>query len=502
VPVGCAFEFISPEAVLSRLSCRDGRLVLPDGMNYKVLVLPGKDRMTPELLEKIAKLVEAGATVVGMKPAKSLSLQNYPACDATVQTLAARLWADCDGKSVKEHRAGKGKVVAGKELDQVLAELGTPPDFEVVSKVTGFPLRYAHRRDGETEIYFIANSNGFPITAECAFRAQGKAPEIWHPDTGEQDRVAVWEERNGRTFLHLRLDDSGSIFVLFRPVRGASDPIATLLRNGSPQFPGDLRIDAGGKFRLLAFEPGTYELRSASGRKSHARIAELPDPLPISGNWEVSFPPNSGAPGRATFDRLISWTASKDPGIKYFSGTAVYRKTVIVPAFFQKPNRRLWLDLGNVQVIAEAKLNGKTVGIAWKPPFRLDISREVRTGTNLIEIAVVNCWVNRLIGDEQLPDDCAWKNPTSGNSLGRALAAWPQWLKEGRPSPTGRLTFATWKFLTKDSPLLDSGLLGPVTLRPAEELIFSAADNPTAPFTSSLARSFSSRRSAFSPRFT
>jgi len=183
----------------------------------------------------------------------------------------------------------------------------------------------------------------------------------------------------------------------------------------------------------------------------------------VAGRWELSFPANSGAPPHVVLDRLISWSAHSEPGVKYFSGTATYQKAIQVPPTLLAQDLRLRLDLGQVRVLAQVALNGRDLGVLWKPPFQLDITEVAKAGDNALEVKVVNLWPNRLIGDEQLPDDCQW-GPAQGEN-GRPLQAWPQWLLEGKPSPTGRFTFTTWKHWTKDSPLLESGLLGPVTLR-------------------------------------
>ena len=127
------------------------------------------------------------------------------------------------------------------------------------------------------------------------------------------------------------------------------------------------------------------------------------------------------------------------------------------------PGRRLYLDLGRVQVMAEVKLNGKDLGILWKPPFRLDVTDAARAGENQLEVKVVDLWINRQIGDEQLPED------SSRNAKG-TLKAWPQWLQDGKPSPTGRYTFTTWRLWKRMSAPVESGLLGPVTLLPAVRL--------------------------------
>ena len=208
---------------------------------------------------------------------------------------------------------------------------------------------------------------------------------------------------------------------------------------------------------MRAWQPGAVELKTAAGQTLAARIAEVPAPREIAGPWELSFPPHWQRPAESrVLDRLISWTEHSDPGVKYFSGTATYRKT------FEEPsppasNARLVLDLGDLKNLAEVKLNGRDLGILWKPPFRVDVTAAVRPGTNQLEVRVTNLWPNRLIGDEQLPDNRVWD--------GMHLKEWPAWLLAGKPSPTGRLTFTTWHHWKKDDALLPSGLFGPVLLR-------------------------------------
>jgi hypothetical protein len=157
------------------------------------------------------------------------------------------------------------------------------------------------------------------------------------------------------------------------------------------------------------------------------------------------------------FPELISWSEHGNPGIRYFSGTATYRIPVRVPARLLRPGRRVYLDLGRVEVVASVRINGKPAGTLWKPPFRVDVTALLRPGENLLEVQVANLWINRMIGDEHLPEDSN-RNP-EGN-----LREWPSWLLEGRPSPTGRYTFTTWRLWHRSSPLQPSGLLGPVRL--------------------------------------
>jgi hypothetical protein len=202
----------------------------------------------------------------------------------------------------------------------------------------------------------------------------------------------------------------------------------------------------------------------------HVEVPAVPSPLDVAGPWDLRFPPGGGAPEHVTLDKLISWNQHSERGVKYFAGTATYFKTFPIPRSLLGQNRRIYLDLGNVQVIAEVNLNGKNAGILWKPPFRADVTTMVRAGDNHLEVKVTNLWVNRLIGDEQLPADSKRLPQINAWSPPGCLAEWPQWLLEGKPSPSGRYTFSTWLLWTKDSPLSESGLLGPVRLIVSESI--------------------------------
>ena len=459
LPEGYDYDVATPEAVLNRMRVEKGRLVLPDGVSYAVLVLPQTRRMTPGLLQRVQELVAAGALVVGPPPTNSPSLVQYPGCDQEVQTIAASLW-----------RAGTNQVgparaaIQNRSLADVLEKLG--PDFQQLTRTTGFPLRWIHRSFDEGEVYFVANSNAQPVTADCAFRVTGKWPEIWHPDTGRIEKAVMWQALETR--LALKLDPGGSCFVVFREPASSFDPVIKFSRGGRPETNAVLSLAADGKLQLLAAEAGTYEATTRSGWNGKVEVPRLPRPPEVSGPWEVRFPPNLGAPAQTLLPQLISWSRHSDPGIKYFSGQATYRKVLKLGPDLLSPHRRLYLDLGKVQVIAQVRVNGHDLGVLWKPPFTVELTGSARVGDNELEIKVTNLWPNRLIGDEQLPDDCQWgpRDPAQG----APLAAWPGWLLEGKRSPTGRIAFSTWKHWFRDSPLLESGLLGPVTLRVAQEV--------------------------------
>ncbi|HRZ84143.1 MAG TPA: glycosyl hydrolase, partial [Candidatus Hydrogenedentes bacterium] len=228
---GYDYDVCGADVVLRDMSVRDGRLILPDGMSYRVLALSGADVMTPELLRKVGELVKAGATVIGPKPVKSPSLSGYPECDREVARLAAEIWGDCDGRAVKERRHGAGRVVWGITPEGLLAGDGVPPDF-----LTHARLNWIHRVDGDADFWFVANPHAYPVAESCAFRVAGKHPELWHPDTGAMERAGAFLEADGVTRVPLSLPPGGSVFVVFRPAPAGADPVAALARNGEALF--------------------------------------------------------------------------------------------------------------------------------------------------------------------------------------------------------------------------------------------------------------------------
>ncbi|HTY59457.1 MAG TPA: glycosyl hydrolase, partial [Bacteroidota bacterium] len=426
------FDGCAPDVLIGGASVNEGKLAFPGGMRYQVLVLPEQETMTPALMRKVHRLVHDGATVIGPKPLKSPGLSGYPACDAEVKKLADEAWGDCDGLRVTEHLFGRGRVVwhrdAWKETDSltsgtgareqeqygnfaevagVLSRSGIVPDFE-----SDRTLRYTHRRKGGTDIYFIANPDSAPANARCAFRVTPKSASLWDPTTGKTRRLPDVTSGAGRTSIELQFEPYQSYFIIFA---NENAPKSRAMRN----FPA---------YDTLAIPAGP---------------------------WSVTFDPKWGGPGNVTFDRLEDWTGRPEEGIKYYSGTAVYRLVFDAPGSVTGPLR---IDAGTVKNMARIRLNGKDAGTLWCAPWSVEATGLLKKKGNVLEISVANLWPNRLIGDEKLPPDGEYGK--SGN-----LVRWPEWLLKKDPvPPSGRSTFATWRHFTKDSPLLSSGLLGPVRL--------------------------------------
>jgi hypothetical protein len=466
-PAGYDFDAISNQLLMRDASVSGGRVTLPSGMSYRVLVLPLSTTMSVAHLRKIRQLVEDGAVVVGPPPARSPGLSGYPGNDAEVRRLASELWGPIDGASLTERRVGKGKLVWGQPLKTVMAEAGVPPDFACDGAETGGRIRYLHRVAGGKDIYFVASGANQAAAFLCSFRVTGKRPQLWHPDTGAIESVAVYEQTASETRIPIRLDPSGSVFVVFdgqlpaSPARLASVTRDGVEVSGLRAFPASdrdfPRVQVNGTgYSLETAAAGRYLLRSATGKAVALDLAPMPAPREIPGPWQVNFPDGWGAPPQVTLDRLISWPSHDDEGVRHFSGTASYRRQIDIPGAMLRPGLRLYLDLGRVEVIAEVSLNGHDLGICWKPPFRVNITEAAREGANDLQIKVTNLWPNRMIGDLSLPPDV--------ERNGTRLKSWPQWLLEGRKSPSGRLTFTTWQPWSKGDPLLESGLLGPVAL--------------------------------------
>ncbi len=272
----------------------------------------------------------------------------------------------------------------------------------------------------------------------------------------------------------LNLEGAESIFVVFRRPAGSEAPLAAATEEPGRSEPV-ITGDSVGRLHLRG-AAGNYRLTWASGRVETISVSAPPRSLEINGPWEVRFPPDWGAPEKVSVNHLISWTEFSERGIKYFSGTARYSADFNVPAELFNPALRIVLDLGTVKNLAEVDLNGRRIGTLWHAPFWLNVTSAIQPGNNHIEIQVTNLWPNRLIGDEQEPEDSTWGKAfddprTPPGAVGRPLAEFPSWFLARQPRPSAhRYTFTTWNYFKKDSPLLESGLLGPVILRAESEV--------------------------------
>jgi len=400
-PAGFDYDALNGEVLLNRTAAKDGRLVLPDGMSYRYLVLPHRQRWTvsPAVLRKIKELAEGGVTIVGPRPARAIGLTNYPDCDEQVMKTADALWGP-GTPPTGQRKVESGRVIWGRSLDEVVQSDGLPPDvkFRQIENTNSKSenknpksLDWIHRRDGGTDIYFVCNQTRFPMAAEVIFRLCGKQPELWDAVTGEMRELPDFYEKDDRVVVPMEFAPRQSYFVVFRK---------------------------------------NAESKKLKGARNFPKMKRAGE---VTGPWDVSFDPKWGGPRHVVFEKLDDWSKRPEPGIRYFSGTANYRTTFDLPEMLRNTSGPIYLNLGRVKNLAAVRLNGKNLGVVWTAPWHVEITTAVKPTGNQLEIDVVNLWPNRLIGDAALPT----KN---------------------------RYTVTNVQTYKETSSLLESGLMGPVTL--------------------------------------
>ncbi len=383
VPQGYNFDYINADALIHELETKNGELTTKSGMHYRVLALdPYSSHMSLPVLRAIQRLVRDGAVVVGEKPISTPSLADD---DKQFEAIAAEMWG-------AKSSYGKGHILHGMPLAEALNSLSITQDFSYAkpasSTSSDTEVLFVHRKLDDGDVFYVDNRKSHRENIQAEFRVVGRAAELWHADTGMMETTS-YRIANGRTSIPLTLEPYEAVFVVFRRPTQSS---------------------------LLAIPPAREETLA-----------------PIYGPWNVLFEAGRGAPPSTELPALVSLSENADPGIRYFSGHATYTKTINASATWFHSGASLLLDLGDVANLAEVKVNGHALGIVWKPPYRIDVSRILVPGPNTVEIRVANLWVNRLIGDAQ-------------------------------PGSTSKYTFTAHNPYKKSSPLVPSGLLGPVLI--------------------------------------
>jgi hypothetical protein len=299
-------------------------------------------------------------------------------------------------------------------------------DFIALNTAGNPAIKFIHRTIGSMDLYFLANTSHNQGWARCTFKRSGMQPELWNPVTGTMRDLEEFENVQEKTSIEIKFDDAQSYFVVFRkPFIKDSDV-------KEKNFP------------------------------------TTKDLFVVSGPWEVTFDPKWGGPVKpVTFSLLEDWISSSDPGIKYFSGTAIYRTSFNMrPGQIGDKRSVISLDLGVVKHIARVMLNDHDLGVIWTAPWSVTLPAGLlKKNGNRLEIHISNVWVNRLVGDEQEPADCEWLIGGSAYKQGYYLKEFPDWFLKNQPRPSkNRYCFTTWNYFTRDSPLVSSGLLGPVRL--------------------------------------
>lgn len=633
-PAGYDYDLINTETIVKECHMKNGRLHNGHGVSYRVLVIPGIGILSLDVLKKLASFVDQGLVLIGEKPEQSFGIKDH-AAEGEFERLVAELWGT---RKTKVDR----RVFQEPKLSEILCKIGLTPDFEYTSDHADAAVNFIHRSEPDRDIYFVANRRRRSEAIVCHFRTLLKSPELWDPLTGKTITLSFFEQKEGRIMLPLKLQPSGSVFIIFTkkpsgmsyhsldldknrlfgvnkslprtrgiypkthsnftvsclikpeadislredgfygdrrtanyavyPAHGAlyygkghacsgftvgrngialferSDnfieavlfieiPISgwsritivyeynipTVYLNNEPvktgsrsekivhpsigeEYQDDLASYYNGEIcemnvenyairqnainqtrstlptieidqnlmpntssnMLVLWKNGIYSLTNRLGREQQFRVWQLPEkPLELKANWQVKFPPNCGAPDQIEMPYLLPLQQHEDAGVRYFSGTAEYLHefTFTVPDY----PHQIILDLGRVEVLAEVNLNGKSFPVVWSQPYCLDITQATKNGINRLSVKVTNLWPNRLIGDEQLPQENEYSVPANDSklSIGGAggIKKLPEWYMKGHAKPSGgRITFSTWKHYDKHSPLLESGLQGPVRI--------------------------------------
>ncbi|OAM91813.1 glycosyl hydrolase [Termitidicoccus mucosus] len=502
---GHDYEVCYP-ADLHQMTVRGGVVSHPLAGDFRLLLTPGKTIAktwvtTLPTLRQLRKLVADGAVLAGEPPSAPAGLDDLKN-KAEFDRLVAEIWGGLDGKKNTSKKLGTGTVFAGRKPAQILAALKLARD--VAWSPENAAVEFLHRATPDAEIYFISSQSAAPASLELEFRQRDRVPELWDAATGARAGATLFRQTENGIALPVAFEPWGSVFVVFRkplPSRWATavEPAAVSVT----------QTVAG----LLSREPVEAVRYSDGTRAATGESASLPPAQTLAAPWRVTFPDGRGAPSRElVFEKLVSWPEHPDIGVKYYSGTAVYKTTFVVtadssqrsagmagmslrsepardsrdiadrnvrapvttvapsvavaPVAVPTPHQRAFLDLGAVADIARVYVNGRDAGILWKPPFRADITALLQPGENTLEIHVANRWINRLIGDEAIDDGLSYQDTGGKNKFtdGR-IQKLPDWLYD--PAKRGgrkRHSFSVWKHYNADSPLVPAGLLGPVTL--------------------------------------
>jgi len=388
LPSGYTFDLLPADVLNRTLRVNEGRLVLPHGASYRLLVLRNSDRLTLESAKALRSLIAEGAVVAGPKPRHNLSLQGGDASENEIRKIGDDIWGDHDGTTMTSRPYGKGRVYGGTPITKALHELKLFPDFRAVSSMNGeeINLRFTHRRSGATELYFVANPHAHTVSVHAHFRSSSSQVERWDPVTGKSTVVEALSSVDEITSIPLTLAPFQSTFIVFR----AGDTTGS--------------------------KPADFSHRAD----------------PIVGPWTVTFSGISAPTKPMIFPTLADWSVHQNDQVRFFSGTATYTQEIMWSPLTHLRGAVV-LDLGNVAVAAQVSVNGQDCGIAWTPPYRVEIQSALRPGKNRLEIRVANTWANRLMGDMRLPE-------------------------------AERKTWTTYHSYTDQSPPVKSGLLGPVRL--------------------------------------
>jgi alpha-L-rhamnosidase/Glycosyl hydrolases family 2, sugar binding domain len=407
LPDGLRFDVVNAEVLHKRILVKNGQMVLPEGTTYKVLVLKNSEKIKLQTLKRLHELAEQGVAIVGDKPVGLLGYNISASDKKAFEQLTAAIWS-------------KPNVQAGFDWPTIVEKHQIEADFAIEGRND---INFMHRKMPDSDLYFFYNPDSVARIFKVKFRVTGKMPALWNAMDGSVTKLSTFTQNGSYSEGTILLNAEASAFVVFSKNDGS---LAAVKGNALEQV----------------------------------------NSLPISGNWTVQFNEKQGYGGTVALPNLMDWKDHPLDSIRYFSGTAMYKKTFSLPKNHVRANHRLLLDLGKVNIVATVKLNGKNLGVSWMPPFELDITEAAKAGENQLEIEVTNQWSNRLIGEERFPATDGYQYGNDPFSVNHADFKMPEWYVNNEPQPKGqRTTFTTADFYKATDELMPSGLLGPVQVK-------------------------------------
>ena len=391
--MGYDYDYINADIITKELTAENGKLVLPSGQSYRVMLLPDRVDISLEVLKTLENLVSEGAVIIGRRPERTTSLKNYPECDAEVKTIADKLWGKCDGEKIFSNRYGKGTIYWTKSVKQVLEELNVGPDFEVKETDNRDQhIDYIHRKTEAEDIYFVSNSSQVEQEIKCTFRVDNNmVPELWDAESGLIQRDVKFSKVKNGISIEMIMNPVSSRFVVFRNSTSGKN-------------------DAGLKYDLQY------------GFHKNQKTETNHEPIDISADWDVSFNSDMGGPKSFRLEKLISWSDIEEKGIKYYSGSATYTRNFIVKEKLLSKVTEAYINFGDIQEMARVFINGNDCGIVWTPPYKALITPYLKVGNNTISVQVINTWNNRIVGDLINTDGKAYTRTNIKNKFAKKSA--------------------------------------------------------------------------------
>ncbi len=435
------YDCINSDALINRLSVKEGKLVFPDGQRYHALYLYKVKEMHLSTLKKLASIAKQGGIIFGEKPTKLGGYAARPADVAEFDSLVTLIWS-------------KPTTFANIAWDELFKLNDIPIDLKIKD---GEDVNFIHRKTKNDDIYFFLSADTLARTYVCTFNVEGKIPELWNTITGKTSKCAKFEHIDGKTTVEIPLPGLGSTFVVFRESSSGVKAVSLANANISSL---SYQLSDQNQPEIIVSKNGTYAVKFTDGSQQQVEVTDLPNPIELSGSWKVGFPDIKGGNKTFTFPELSNWTAHKNEGVKYYSGTAKYEKTFVVDKKMLTNKQKVMLDLGKVEVIARVILNGQDLGVVWIAPYCVDITGALKNGENKLTVEITNQWSNRLIGDENYPNETGYDIK---------MKKMPDWYLKNETAPLGqRSAFCTYPFYEKKDHLLPAGLLGPVILKTSE----------------------------------